>query len=370
HTTGHPRCIALPRAVPPAPPATPGPSPDAHRAPDAPTPDARTPPPRFRLPDHVDRARLLSGYLEGKTLPDLADELDIALEDLITWSEQPRAQRQLDRLCKCDQRRFKHVQARAAISAAAALAEMVRLPLHTIRHLSIPAELRSQEITLKAALAILNPIEREKDFKRKLSLRRAIDALKSIAKPMSPPRHRRPPDHAAPSGAAFHPAGAAPGGAGFHPADSAPSSDHPRRPNLRARLGALTVPRVPPVPPIPAPRAPSAPLTCSEGGAPSSTTPDRLDPAERLAPLRIGARTDPRANSHTPHPAPASEPMKWATAPHARADAHTSITSIKSTPEAPPAPRQVETLPHSPPRHQASRPRDLLNRAGALPRAP
>ncbi|MFG0285108.1 MAG: hypothetical protein ACF8R7_11850, partial [Phycisphaerales bacterium JB039] len=124
-------------------------------------PDAASPP--FRLPDHVDRDLLLFRYFEGANLLDLANELDIALEDLVTWSEQPHTQKQLDRLRACDERRVEHINARSAVAGAAAIYQMLQRPLYTLTHCSIPHELRCQELTLKAALAVLNPIERATD---------------------------------------------------------------------------------------------------------------------------------------------------------------------------------------------------------------
>ena len=299
-------------------------------------PDSPPASPPFRLPDHVDRDLLLFRYFEGANLLDLANELDVSLEDLVAWSETPSAQRQLDRLRACDQRRIEHMQARSAVAGVAAIYQMLSRPLHNVTHCSIPDELRSQEQTLKAALAILGAIERAKEHKRKLSLRRAIAALN--------PRRRAVPPTTALRGRCSSSA----------PADSAP-------PNLKQRLTALRIPslfRVPPVPRVP-PAPPAAALharrwASQTPAAQRETRPEAAAPSVPATTRPTGPESHPADNAPpTPAPtAPSTPPIK-------------SIPSIRSIKSIKSIPAQLRISAPCKPRAKT-----LLDQSGALPRAP
>ncbi|MFG0283736.1 MAG: hypothetical protein ACF8R7_04880 [Phycisphaerales bacterium JB039] len=210
--------------------------PHAQKSPGPDAPDARP-----ALPAHIDPDALLFRYFESNSHLDLARACDIDAETLFAWADHPHTKRMLQRLRAFDQQRAEDIRASSASAAAIALFNLVRAPLYLAEHISASA-LRSQEITLKAAIAILTPIERAKDFKRKLTLRSAIAALNPLRRTKrrgaSLPRVAQASRLCAaqPPRAAFAPAAPAPAA----PAPTAPT------PTSRSIQSIKSIPSAPP----------------------------------------------------------------------------------------------------------------------------
>ncbi|MFG0285575.1 MAG: hypothetical protein ACF8R7_14250 [Phycisphaerales bacterium JB039] len=147
------------------------PPPDAAcRAPDA-APRAPS------LAPHIDPDLLLLDYHQSQNHHELARKHDLDLDALLAWAAHPDTQHALDRLRAFNARRAEDIRAHNAAAAAAALGNLVRSPLDAGDYTTESHLIRAMETVLRAALAILTPIERAKSFARTLSLRRAIAAL-------------------------------------------------------------------------------------------------------------------------------------------------------------------------------------------------
>ncbi|MFG0286180.1 MAG: hypothetical protein ACF8R7_17320 [Phycisphaerales bacterium JB039] len=156
-------------------PVPPFPHPLSSRRANPPTAEPTTD--RPTLPDHIDPDELLFDYYDSADDRELAARHGLGAETLFAWAEHPHTRRMLARLRAFSEKRADDIRAYSACAAVLSLYRLVHRPMYMVQHISIPAELRSQEITLKAALAILNPIERARTFKHKLNLRRALAAL-------------------------------------------------------------------------------------------------------------------------------------------------------------------------------------------------
>ena len=291
----------------------------------------RIPPPPPHLPDHVDTTRLLFDYFESINLLDLANLYDVDLEDLVTWSEHPHIIKQLARLRAANARRAEDIRAHSAAAAAAALYHIVRNPKYMSEHISIPAELRHMEIVVKAALAILTPLERTKTFLRALRLRRKHVPLTGSAVSASSPRAPRT---------------TTTNGAGFPPAEA--------RVPQASRLCAPQSPRAAPAP---------------SPGAQASSPRRRKEPKR---PPSAPSASKPAARAQVPCPdrSERSEQARGQSAPQASAPAKRAKTPSASSQRIAPgaAPRPLAALPQS--QQRTAGPRDLIAGAGALPRAP
>ncbi len=236
---------------------------------------------RPTLPPHINPDSLLFQYAAATDPEQLAARHNIDPETLFAWADHPHTQRLLERLRAFNEQRAPHIRAHAACAATAALAEIVRAPLYLSgAEISLPA-LRSQEITLRAALAILNPIERAATAKRTLNLRRAIAALnprKNQAPPQSqvaqasrlcaPPSGPQPTrmaqtSHLYTAQSVAQPTRTAqashlytaPGGAGLPPAGSAlpqHNTTPPRTPNTQSIKSIGSIPSIKSTTPTPA----------------------------------------------------------------------------------------------------------------------